>query len=167
MHLRVIRRAQPKIVSEGAVWSQMVRSRRRGLHKQLRRNPGTNKSVSASRFEVFTPKGRNLEIYPNLGRCCAHFARDSARCICARDSAHAISATHPDLKVRFGNRVLCFEISDSRGWILLVLLCPVLASIIGFVHRRPRLSGKRSQVRRLRTSAVPVDSILPTAITRV
>lgn len=71
-----------------------------------------------------------------LARCCAQFARDSARLICARDSARAISDAHPDFEVRFGERVLCSEFSDSRGWILLVPLCPVLASIIGFAHRR-------------------------------
>lgn len=42
------------------------------------------------------------------------------------------------LKLLFGGRVLRFEFSDSRGWILLVPLCPELVSILGFVHRRPR-----------------------------
>jgi len=42
------------------------------------------------------------------------------------------------LKVRFGGRDLRSEFSDSRGWILLVPLCPELVSIVGFVHRRPR-----------------------------
>ena len=42
------------------------------------------------------------------------------------------------LKLLFGGRVLRFEFSDSRGWILLVPLCPGLVSILGFVQRRPR-----------------------------
>ena len=42
------------------------------------------------------------------------------------------------LKLVFGGRDLRFEFSDSRGWILLVPLCPELVSILGFVHRRPR-----------------------------